>query len=70
MVGAASNCYEIDIAFLKATVATRKEVIEAAQKEDNDDNACLGAGNWNSVVCLRLIHALVDHDQIKAKFLN
>ena len=60
----------IDIAFLKDTVASRKEGAEAARKEDAEDNARLGAGNWNSEACMRLIHALVDHDDLKAKFLN
>jgi hypothetical protein len=59
-----------DIAFVKDTVASRKEVAEAAQRENDEDNARLGAGNWNSDACMRLIHALVDHDEIKAKFLN
>jgi hypothetical protein len=45
-------------------------VAEAAKKDDGKDNARLGAGNWNSTASLRLIHALVDHDHIKTKFLN
>ena len=59
-----------DISFLKREVASRKEVLEAAQKEEEEENARLGAGNWNATACMRLIHALVDHDEIKAKFLN
>ena len=59
-----------DIAFLRATVASRKACGEAAQKEDNDDNARLCVGNWNSIACMRLIHVLIDHDDLKAKFLN
>jgi hypothetical protein len=59
-----------DISFLKREVASRKEVLEAAQKEKEEENARLGAGNWNATACMRLIHALVDHDEIKAKFLN
>jgi hypothetical protein len=59
-----------DISFLKREVASRKEVLEAAQKEEEEENACLGAGIWNATACMRLIHALVDHDEIKAKFLN
>ena len=47
-----------------------KEIAEAAWKEDDEDNARLGAKNWNSDACMRLIHALVDHEEIKAKFLN
>ncbi len=61
---------ESDIAFVTASVASRKAVAEAAQKEENEENARLGAGNWNSTACMRLIHALVDHDDLKAKFLN
>ena len=38
----------IDIEFLKDTVASHKEVTEAAQKENDVDNACLGTKNWNS----------------------
>ena len=60
----------IDIEFVKDTVACRKKVSESARKEDDEDNARLGAGNWNSEACMRLIHALVDHDDLKAKFLN
>ena len=60
----------IDIEFVKREVSARKEVAEAAQKENDDDNARLSAGNWNSDACMRLIHALVDHDHLKAKFLN
>ena len=60
----------IDIEFVTDTIASRKEVAEAAQKEDEENNARLGAGNWNSTACMRLIHTLVDHDEIKAKFLN
>jgi hypothetical protein len=61
----------VDISFLKQEVASRKEVLEAARKEEEEDNARLvGAGNWNATACMRLIHALVDHDEIKAKFLN
>ena len=41
-----------DVAFLTATVASQKEVAEAARKEDDDDNARLGAGNWNSTACM------------------
>jgi hypothetical protein len=59
-----------DIEFVKGEVASRKEAAEAAQKENDDDNARLSAGNWNSDACMRLIHALVDHDHLKAKFLN
>jgi hypothetical protein len=59
-----------DVAFLTATVASRKAVADAAEKEDNNNNACLGAGNWNSTACMRLIHALIDHDDLKSKFLN
>jgi hypothetical protein len=44
-------------------VASWKEVAEATQKETNNDNARLGLGNWNSMACMRLIHALVDHDE-------
>lgn len=35
----------INIKFLNNTVASQKEVAEAAQKENNDDNICLGARN-------------------------
>jgi hypothetical protein len=42
----------IDIEFVTATAASQKEVTEAAQKEDNKDNACLGASNWNSTACI------------------
>jgi hypothetical protein len=59
-----------DISFLKREVASRKEILEAARKEEEEDNARLGAGNWNATACMRLIHALIDHDEIKAKFLN
>ena len=59
-----------DIEFLKSTVASWKEVTEASRKENDDDDARLGVGNWNLMACMRLIHALVDHDDIKAKFLN
>ncbi len=59
-----------DISFLKREVASQKEVIEAAQEEEEEENARLGASNWNATTCMRLIHALVDHDEIKAKFLN
>jgi hypothetical protein len=59
-----------DIEFVKGEVASRKKVAEAAQKENDDDNARLSASNWNSDACMRLIHALVDHDHLKAKFLN
>ena len=60
----------IDIEFVKTELASRKAVAEAAKKDDDEDNARLGAGNWNSTACMRLIHALVDHDELKAKFLN
>ncbi len=59
-----------DIAFVKDTVASQKDVAEAAQKENNEDNARLGSRNWNSEACMRIIHGLVDHDEIKAKFVN
>ncbi len=57
-------------AFKTATVVSQKAVAEAAQREENEDNARLGAGNWNSTACMRLIHALIDHDDLKTKFLN
>jgi hypothetical protein len=60
----------IDIEFVKTELASRKAVAEAAKKDDDEDNARLGAGNWNSTACMRLIHALVDHDELKSKFLN
>jgi hypothetical protein len=60
----------IDIAFLIDAVEDRKAIADAAQREEIDNNARLSAGNWNSTACLRLIHALVDHDEIKSKFLN
>jgi hypothetical protein len=60
----------IDIAFLKDAVDERKAIADATRKEDIDNNARLSAGYWNSTACLRLIHALVDHDKIKSKFLN
>jgi hypothetical protein len=59
-----------NISFLKREVTSQKEVLETAQKEEEEENACLGAGNWNATTCMRLIHALVNHDEIKAKFLN
>ncbi len=55
---------------MKNTVASQKEIAEAAWKEDDEDNAQLGARNWNSDACLRLIHALINYGEIKAKFLN
>ncbi len=59
-----------DIEFLKSMVSSWKEVIEAARKENDNDNARLGVGYWNLSACMRLSHALVDHNDIKAKFLN
>ena len=59
-----------EITFLKVTVEKRKQVAEKAGKEVADEKARLGAGNWNSTACMRLIHSLIDFDDIKRQFLN
>ena len=59
-----------EITFLKVTVEERKQVAEKAGKEVADEKARLGAGNWNSTACMRLIHSLIDFDDIKRQFLN
>jgi hypothetical protein len=53
----------IDIIFLKNTIASQKEIAEAAWKEDDKDNAWLGTGNWNLGACLHLIHALINQER-------
>ena len=59
-----------EITFLKVTVGERKQVAEQARKEVADERARLGGGNGNSTACMRLIHALIDFDDIKRLFLN
>ena len=59
-----------DIAFLQETVACRKQIAEDSVKEAAEEDTCLGSGYWNSTACMRLIHALIDHDHIKRIFLN
>ena len=59
-----------DVTFLKDVVRTRREIATAAQTEEQENNVRLGAGNWNQTACMRLIHALIDHDDLKTKFLN
>ena len=60
----------LDIAFLKKAVNARKNIAESAGKEEEEQNARLGTGNWNSTACMRLIHTLIDNDSIKSTFLN
>ena len=55
---------------MKDAVDKRRVIADAARKEESKDNAYLSACNWNSTACMRLIHALVNHDEVKAKFLN
>lgn len=51
-------------------VQLQSENATAAKKQEDDNNVCLGAGNWNSIACVCLIHALIDHYDLKTKFLN
>ena len=67
---------DVDVAFLKNTVAERKALVIAAEKEAAEENNRLSvAGNWNATACMRLIHTLIDDNDnnnniIKSKFLN
>ena len=59
-----------ELAFLRTTVEERKKIADEARKEEADENAQLGSGNWNSTACFRLIHTLIDFDDIKQQFLK
>ena len=59
-----------ELTFLQATVEERKKIANEATKEEADENARLGSGNWNSTACLCLIYTLIDFDDIKQQFLK
>lgn len=63
---------EGDITFIEEMIAARISAAESAarEKENEDRNLGSGGASWHGKFpMLRLIHALVDHDEIKSAFL-
>ena len=62
---------EEDIVFIKRTIAERANSAEDAARERAQEESALAANgsNWiGKYPMLRLIHALIDHDEIKRAF--
>jgi hypothetical protein len=63
---------EDDITFIKEMIAARISAAESAVREKDNEDRTLGGGgaSWHGKFpMLRLIHALIDHDEIKSAFL-
>ena len=64
---------EDDVLFVLSTVASRSAAAENAAREKEDEERALdgGGSSWHGKFpMLRLIHALVDHDEIKSAYLT
>ena len=65
--------HEDDVSFVLSTVASRSVAAENAAREKEDEERALNGGgaSWHGKFpMLRLIHALVDHDDIKSAYLT